>query len=121
MLLKWLIYFTFGLGLPQMPVRTANLEPAMTKSQTKPKNQKPEAGRRKKPRQGRPRTQGELRTALLAFRTTPVVRELAERLAKAEGRSISNLVERLIQNEYRESLGRAAPHHQAALPAAGVP
>ena len=38
------------------------------------------------------------------FRTTPSLKALAERLAKAEGRSVANLLERLIWDGCRRSL-----------------
>jgi hypothetical protein len=39
----------------------------------------------------------EVRSAMIAFRTTPTMKALAERLAKAEGRSLANFLERLIR------------------------
>jgi hypothetical protein len=52
----------------------------------------------------------ERRTAQITFRTTETLRTLAERLARAESRSLANLLERLIKDECRRSLDRAAPY-----------
>jgi hypothetical protein len=52
----------------------------------------------------------ERRTAMVTFRTTAALKALAERLAKSEGRSLANLLERLIWDGWREGLGRAAPY-----------
>jgi uncharacterized protein (DUF2267 family) len=47
---------------------------------------------------------------MITFRTTLTLKALAERLAKAEGRSLANFLERLIWGGWREDLGRAGPH-----------
>jgi hypothetical protein len=46
----------------------------------------------------------ERRTAQITFRTTETLRTLAERLARAESRSLANLLERLIRDECRRNL-----------------
>jgi hypothetical protein len=57
---------------------------------------------------GRPPSKDERRTAAINFRTSPTLKALAERLARSEGRSLANLLERLIWDETR-GLDRAAP------------
>ena len=60
---------------------------------------------RSKTQRGRPPTKGERRTAAINFRTTAELKALAERLAKAENRSLANLLEQLIWDGCRRSLG----------------
>jgi hypothetical protein len=69
----------------------------MTQTRSKAKAGKPKVG-------GRAVTKGERREAMVMFRTTPSLKALAERLAKAEGRSVANLLERLIWDGCRRSL-----------------
>jgi hypothetical protein len=52
---------------------------------------------------------GERRAAQITFRTTRTLKGLAERLARAEGRSLANMLEQLIWNECRERGERAQP------------
>jgi hypothetical protein len=47
---------------------------------------------------------------MVAFRTTTTLKSLAERLARAENRSLANYLERLVWDGCRESLGRAASY-----------
>jgi len=46
----------------------------------------------------------ERRTTQISFRTTETLRTLAERMARAESRSLANLLERLIRDECRRNL-----------------
>jgi len=87
-----------------------------------PKSKAPGTVRRDRHRRragGRPvMRDDERRAAQITFRTTKAMKALAERLARAEGRSLANLLERLIWDECRGGLDRVAPY-QAALPVTG--
>ena len=63
---------------------------------------------RSKTQRGRPPTKGELRTAMINFRTTATMKALAEHLARAEGRSLANFLDCLIRDRCRGGLDRAA-------------
>jgi len=66
-----------------------------------------------KPQTKRKKPKGERRSTSITFRTTLELKALAERLARAEGRSLANLLEQLIWNECRGGLDRAAPASRA--------
>ena len=68
---------------------------------------------RSQPKRGRPATRGEHRTKQITFRTTATLKALAERVARSEGRSLANFLERLIWDGCREGLGRATPYQAA--------
>jgi hypothetical protein len=95
----------------------------MAKTQSRTQAQTPEISGRKRPKRGaggRPvMRDDERRAAQITFRTTVVLKGLAERQARAEGRSLANFLERLIWDECRGGLGRTAPY-PAALPTAGA-
>ena len=78
----------------------------MTKIRSKSRVQTPKGGRPPLPK-------GERRTAAINFRTTATLKALAERLARGEGRSLANFLERLIWDGCREGLGRATPYQAA--------
>ena len=91
----------------------------MTQTRDKAKAGKPKVS-------GRPVTKGERREATVTFRTTPTLKALAERLAKAEGRSLANLLERLIWDGCRRGLAderatATAIFKPDTLAAAGAP
>jgi hypothetical protein len=52
-------------------------------------------------------------TETICFRTTTAVKAQAEQIAKAEGRTVSNLIQRLIRDRYQEGLDRVAPYPSA--------
>jgi hypothetical protein len=91
----------------------------MAKAQSRSQAQNPEVRERRKPRRGgRPTMRDdERRAAQITFRTTMTLKALAERLARAEGRSLANLLERLIWDECRGGLDRAASGSRPQLSA----
>jgi hypothetical protein len=62
---------------------------------------------------GRPPSKDERRSAAINFRTSPTLKALAERVARSEGRSLANFLERLIWDGCREGLSRATPYQAA--------
>jgi hypothetical protein len=69
---------------------------------------------RSKSRGGRPSLpRDEQLTETICFRTTAAMKAKAEHLAKAEGRSVSSLLQRLIHDRYRGEFDRAAPYRAA--------
>jgi hypothetical protein len=48
-------------------------------------------------------------TETICFRTTAAVKAKAEHLAKAEGRTVSNLIQRLIHDRYQGDFARGRP------------
>jgi hypothetical protein len=83
----------------------------MTKAESKSPDKVRHDGHRRRAG-GRPAMKGERRTVIISFRTTATSKALAYRLAKAEGRSLANYIERLI---WEGGLDRVAPY-QAAMP-----
>jgi hypothetical protein len=61
----------------------------------------------------RRKSKDERRTAVILVRTTTRLKALAERAARAEGRSLANLLERLIWDGCRGDLSRSAPYQAA--------
>ena len=68
-------------------------------------------GRRRGGRPSVPRD--EQLTEAICFRTTATIKAKAEWIAKAEGRTVSNLIQRLIHDRYREEFDRGAPYPAA--------
>ena len=52
-------------------------------------------------------------TETICFRTTAAIKAQAEHIARAEGRTVSNLIQRLIHDRYQGDFGRAAPYPTA--------
>jgi len=52
-------------------------------------------------------------TETICFRTTAAIKAQVEWLARAEGRTISNLIVRLIHDRYQGDFGRTAPYPTA--------